>query len=46
VLAVPGLHEMRIFSLRDQTYRPEQIQRADGGFVGANLIGGASKGGR
>jgi regulator of protease activity HflC (stomatin/prohibitin superfamily) len=30
VLAVPGLHEMRIFSLRDQTYRPEQIQRADG----------------
>ena len=30
VLVVPGLHEMRIFPLRDQTYRPEQVQRADG----------------
>lgn len=30
VLVLPGLHEMRLFSLRDQTYRPEESQRADG----------------
>ena len=30
VLALPGLHEFRVFSLRDQTYRPEDSQRADG----------------
>jgi len=30
VLVLPGLHEMRIFSLKDQSYRPEQSQRADG----------------
>lgn len=31
VLVVPGLHTLRVFSTRDQTYRPEQIRRADGG---------------
>jgi regulator of protease activity HflC (stomatin/prohibitin superfamily) len=30
VLVLPGLHSMRVYSLRDQTYRPEQISRADG----------------
>ena len=30
VWVVPGLHEMRVFSLRDQTYRPAQSARADG----------------
>ena len=30
VFVLPGLHEMRVFSLRDQTYRPEQITHADG----------------
>ena len=30
VLVVPGLHEMRVFSLRDQTYRPTQLMRAQG----------------
>jgi regulator of protease activity HflC (stomatin/prohibitin superfamily) len=30
VLVIPGMHEMRIFSLRDQTYRPQAIARADG----------------
>jgi regulator of protease activity HflC (stomatin/prohibitin superfamily) len=30
VLVLPGLHEMRLYSLRDQTYRPAQIARADG----------------
>ena len=30
VLVVPGLHRMRVYSTRDQTYRPEQISRADG----------------
>jgi regulator of protease activity HflC (stomatin/prohibitin superfamily) len=30
VFVLPGVHEMRIFSLRDQTYRPAQSTRADG----------------
>ena len=30
VLAFPGLHEVRIFSLRDQVYRPTDSARADG----------------
>jgi regulator of protease activity HflC (stomatin/prohibitin superfamily) len=28
---LPGLHKVRLISLRDETYRPEQIRRADGG---------------
>lgn len=30
VLVMPGLHELRVYSLRDQTYRPAQSMRADG----------------
>jgi regulator of protease activity HflC (stomatin/prohibitin superfamily) len=30
VIVVPGLHELRVFPLRDQTYRPEQASRVDG----------------
>jgi regulator of protease activity HflC (stomatin/prohibitin superfamily) len=30
VLVLPGLHELRKFSLRDQTYRPAKMSRADG----------------
>jgi len=30
VLVLPGLHELRVYSLRDRTYRPVQIGRADG----------------
>jgi len=30
VLIVPGLHELRLYSLRDQSYRPAQASRADG----------------
>jgi len=30
VLVVPGLHELRRYSLRDQSYRPAQASRADG----------------
>ncbi len=30
VLVIPGLHDMRVYSLRDQTYQPEQIRRAEG----------------
>jgi regulator of protease activity HflC (stomatin/prohibitin superfamily) len=30
VLVVPGLHEMRVYSLRDQTYRPESMSKAEG----------------
>jgi regulator of protease activity HflC (stomatin/prohibitin superfamily) len=30
VIVIPGLHEMRVYSLRDQSYQPEQIRRADG----------------
>src|SRR6188474_2398622 len=30
LLLLPGLHEMRTFSLRDQVYRPEGSSRADG----------------
>lgn len=30
VLVVPGVHEMRVFSLRDATYRPAQLSQAGG----------------
>ena len=30
VLVIPGLHEIRTYSLRDQTYRPEQVSLAQG----------------
>jgi len=30
VFVMPGLHDMRVYSLRDRTYQPEQIRRADG----------------
>jgi regulator of protease activity HflC (stomatin/prohibitin superfamily) len=30
VFVLPGLHEVRVFSLRDRTYRPTQSSRADG----------------
>lgn len=30
VLVFPGLHELRVYSLRDQTYRPEEMRSADG----------------
>src|SRR5215831_20817112 len=30
VFVMPGLHEMRIYSLRDQTYRPEEVSLAQG----------------
>jgi regulator of protease activity HflC (stomatin/prohibitin superfamily) len=30
VLVLPGLHELRVYSLRDRTYRPVQVSRADG----------------
>lgn len=30
VFVLPGLHEMTVYSLRDRTYQPEAIQRADG----------------
>ena len=30
VLVMPGLHDMRVYTLRDQTYQPEQIKRAEG----------------
>jgi regulator of protease activity HflC (stomatin/prohibitin superfamily) len=30
VLVIPGLHELRLYSLRDRTYRPQQIMRAEG----------------
>jgi regulator of protease activity HflC (stomatin/prohibitin superfamily) len=30
VLVVPGLHDLRVFSLRDQIYQPEQIRQAEG----------------
>ena len=30
VFVLSGLHELRLFSLRDRTYRPEQASRADG----------------
>ena len=30
VFVMPGLHDMRRYSLRDRTYQPEQIRRADG----------------
>jgi regulator of protease activity HflC (stomatin/prohibitin superfamily) len=30
VLVVPGVHQLRIYALRDQAYRPEESARADG----------------
>ena len=30
VLVIPGLHDLRLYSLRDQSYRPAQASRADG----------------
>jgi len=30
LLVVPGVHELRLFSLRDRVYRPTEIARADG----------------
>ena len=30
VFVMPGIHEMRRYSLRDRTYQPEPIRRADG----------------
>lgn len=30
VFVMPGIHEMRLYSLRDRTYQPGQIRRADG----------------
>lgn len=30
VLVIPGLHDMRVFSLRDRSYRPAQIAAATG----------------
>jgi regulator of protease activity HflC (stomatin/prohibitin superfamily) len=30
VLVMPGIHEMRVYSVRDHVYQPEQIRRADG----------------
>src|SRR5689334_12456970 len=30
VLVLPGLHDMRVFSMRDRSYRPAQSARADG----------------
>jgi len=30
VLVLPGLHELRVYSLRDRVYRPAQVSRADG----------------
>jgi regulator of protease activity HflC (stomatin/prohibitin superfamily) len=30
VFVMPGLHDLRVYSLRDRTYQPEQVRRADG----------------
>ena len=30
VLVIPGLHELRVFALRERVYRPEESTRADG----------------
>ncbi|MGH8618970.1 MAG: SPFH domain-containing protein [Burkholderiales bacterium] len=30
VLVIPGVHDLRVYTLRDQTYRPEGISRAEG----------------
>jgi regulator of protease activity HflC (stomatin/prohibitin superfamily) len=30
VLVIPFVHDMRVFQMRDQTYRPENVSRADG----------------
>jgi regulator of protease activity HflC (stomatin/prohibitin superfamily) len=39
VLVLPGLHEMRVLSLRDQTYRPTDSVRADGASPFQSLEG-------
>ena len=30
VFVIPGIHDLRVYSLRDRTYQPEQIRRSDG----------------
>jgi regulator of protease activity HflC (stomatin/prohibitin superfamily) len=30
VVVIPGVHELRVFSIRDQTYRPEQVRQVNG----------------
>jgi hypothetical protein len=30
VLVVPGVHELRVYSVRDQVYQPADMRRADG----------------
>jgi regulator of protease activity HflC (stomatin/prohibitin superfamily) len=30
VLVLPGVHEMRVYSLRDRVYKPEQVRRSTG----------------
>ncbi|ROZ78736.1 prohibitin family protein [Ramlibacter sp. WS9] len=30
VFVLPGLHDMRVYSLRDQVYRPEQVRQSNG----------------
>ena len=30
VFVMPGVHHLRLYSLRDRTYQPEQVRRADG----------------
>ena len=30
VFVMPGIHDLRVYSLRDRTYQPELIRRADG----------------
>jgi regulator of protease activity HflC (stomatin/prohibitin superfamily) len=30
VFVIPGLHDLRVYSLRDQTYRPTEVSRANG----------------
>jgi regulator of protease activity HflC (stomatin/prohibitin superfamily) len=30
VLVIPGLHDMKVYSLRDQNYRPQAIRQANG----------------
>jgi regulator of protease activity HflC (stomatin/prohibitin superfamily) len=30
VIVIPGLHDMTVYSVRDRTYQPEGIRRADG----------------
>jgi hypothetical protein len=30
MLVIPGLHELRLYSLQDQMYHPERSSKADG----------------